>query len=602
MEWWLTTCLVLIIATFFWLRKTQNKLQALSIDELVDEPSVCVYFSSHESQALARHVSEAAITSGVSCGMRDLNHFSEVAFRRLKTVIFVIDRKIQKFEDWLSTSADRKDRLPVLKYSAFGLKDSPEASSAVKTIESGLSKLHAEKLIECKVDEDFNEWLEDVWTAFKGEGVRLKANDKYLDVMMNCHESLPVQGDYANIAQQYLNTSEIRVTLTRELKKDPESSALHVELEANGLDYKTVDNLGIFPENTDELVSEIATLQDYDLDAVFKFVPKLGRELPFPTPCTVRTALSNFCDLTGLYSKQTIKNLAEFATSDEEKEQLLHLTSLKGKADYARTIQAPMMSLSMLFKAFPSIKCPVHYLVQILPRIQPRYFTLASSAKKHPESMHIAVAVTRHYTAEGARFTGLCSGFLERMHLTKLYRPVRVFLKPSTFKIPQSPSPLWMICNGCGIAPFRAVLQELEWQAKQNEDGVNEWQDVNLVFGCKTKAGHMLYKSELEGWLGPETPDELAYQSEAGSGLIRRLFMAFSKERNKLRVQELLPLRQEELWEALEQGGTLQICGSSEMGKGVQRLLETLATDKGKTPDSLKELQTSGQLQIELWG
>jgi sulfite reductase alpha subunit-like flavoprotein len=112
----------------------------------------------------------------------------------------------------------------------------------------------------------------------------------------------------------------------------------------------------------------------------------------------------------------------------------------------------------------------------------------------------------------------------------------------------------------------------------------------------------MLYSKELLGWLTPNTSDELAYTSDQGSGLLRRLFMAFSKEGQRVRVQEVLTSRQEELWEAVEQGGAILICGSTEMGKSVIRLLDNLAVEKGKPLQFIQELQASGRLAVELWG
>lgn len=466
MEWWLTTCIVLLLATYLWLRKTQSRLQGLSSADLLITPSVCVYFSSPQALDTAQQMVKAGLANGATCEICALEEFNESRFRRLKSAFFIVDCNVPKFMSWLEAMALRKEKFPGLRFAVYGIGELPlDQPNPVRELEAGLAKLGAAKLFDVP-EEDFTLWSENAWIAFRDEGVRLTVSDKYLDVMIHCQLSDFVQGEYSHIAQQNLRSIETRVLHTRELKRDPENSALHVEFDANGIEYSTVDNIGLFPENTDEQVSEIATLQEYDLNTVFKFVPRPGKDLPFPTPCSVATALSKYCDLTGLYSKQTIKNLAEFAMSPAEKEHLLHLTSLKGKADYARGIQASMMSLAMLFKAFPSIRCPVHLLVQILPRIQPRYYTLASSPRKHPESMHIAVSVTRHVTADGSRFTGLCSGFLERMHLTKLYKPVRLFLKPSSFGVPRSPAPLWMVCNGCGIAPFRAILQELSLEGR----------------------------------------------------------------------------------------------------------------------------------------
>jgi sulfite reductase alpha subunit-like flavoprotein len=467
MEWWVT-CLVLIFATLIWLRKAQSKLQVLSAADLITTgPDTCVFFNSPQAQAIAQLVVEEGSRRGVACDLQDLSSIDEAQFRRLKVALLVIDYRAENFRLWLEGLANHRTSLSGLRFSIFSLND---GSSAASSVDAGLIRLHAHRLVAGGGKEtDLATWLEHAWTALKGEGVRVECDAKYLDCMMHCGETGQVEGDYSEVARQYLRAVVTKVLSTRELKKDPESSTLHIELDAPQVEYQPADNLAVFPENTEELVREIASLQGYDLTAVFKFIPKPDKELPFPTPCSVLTALTRHCDLTGLYSKLTLRTLAEFAAAPEEKEQLLHLASLKGKADYARKVQACMMSVADLFKAFPSVRVPVHLLVQVLPRIQPRFYTLASSARRHPGSMHLTVSVARHFTAEGTRFTGLCSGFLERMHLTKLYRPVRVYLKRSVFAVPRSPVPLWMICNGSGVAPFRGILQELDCLRERNQ-------------------------------------------------------------------------------------------------------------------------------------
>lgn len=82
-------------------------------------------------------------------------------------------------------------------------------------------------------------------------------------------------------------------------KSDP-GSTIHMEIDIskkmNVMKYMTADNLGILPKNDSVLVEAVAKALGYDLDQLFDLHPankqKIEKHmLPFPTLCSVRTAL-----------------------------------------------------------------------------------------------------------------------------------------------------------------------------------------------------------------------------------------------------------------------------------------------------------------------
>lgn len=86
--------------------------------------------------------------------------------------------------------------------------------------------------------------------------------------------------EYEESSKALITSREFPVTKIKELKRDPENSALHVEMRTDG-HYDTACNFGIFPENDEELVRELATLQDYDLELTFQFLPITGKKTSF---------------------------------------------------------------------------------------------------------------------------------------------------------------------------------------------------------------------------------------------------------------------------------------------------------------------------------
>ena len=165
---------------------------------------------------------------------------------------------------------------------------------------------------------------------------------------------------------------------------------------------------GIFPENEEELIRELAALQGYDVEETFMFSSETKGH-PFPTPVTVLDALKKYCDITGLIKKKALKELAMFATDPAAKERLEFLASLKGKEEFRSVIEEPVLTIVDLFHLFPSLKVPIGALVQILDRIAPRYYFISSSAAVQPGHLSIVVQLTKKRTCEGRNRYGLCS-------------------------------------------------------------------------------------------------------------------------------------------------------------------------------------------------
>ena len=94
-------------------------------------------------------------------------------------------------------------------------------------------------------------------------------------------------------------------------------------------------------------------------------------------------------------------------------------------------------------------------------RLQPRLYSIASSPRRHPDQVHLLVAVVRYVTNQRQRL-GVCSTFLaDRVELGRT--PVPVFLTTSHFRLPMDDAAdVIMVGPGTGLAPFRAFLQERE--------------------------------------------------------------------------------------------------------------------------------------------
>ncbi len=130
--------------------------------------------------------------------------------------------------------------------------------------------------------------------------------------------------------------------------------------------------------------------------------------------------------------------------------------------------------------------------VSSLRKLQPRFYSIASSLLAYPDEVHITVGAVR-YEAHGRLRKGVCSTFCaERLHIgDKL--PVFVHQNPN-FKLPKDThTPIIMIGPGTGVAPFRAFMQEREAIGAKGKS----W----LFFGDQHFVTDFLYQTEWQTWL-----------------------------------------------------------------------------------------------------
>jgi sulfite reductase (NADPH) flavoprotein alpha-component len=118
-----------------------------------------------------------------------------------------------------------------------------------------------------------------------------------------------------------------------------------------------------------------------------------------------------------------------------------------------------------------------------------------------------------------------------------------------------------MIGPGTGIAPFRSFLHE---RRALNHTGKN-W----LFFGERSASTDFLYREELE--------------SMYSDGHLTRLDLAFSRDQEqKIYVQDRMTENGRELFNWLEQGASVYVCGdASRMAKDVDAALHAIVEKHG---------------------
>ncbi|MCK5905826.1 MAG: sulfite reductase subunit alpha, partial [Gammaproteobacteria bacterium] len=271
-------------------------------------------------------------------------------------------------------------------------------------------------------------------------------------------------------------------------------------LEGSGLTYEAGDALNVIPQNCPDLVADIIKAIRCNGD----------EEQPIHSELmTLSEALRTHFEIK-LPNKDLIQEIAN-RSGNQEFNKLIKSEDRNELSKYlwGRDI------LDLLLQ-FPAIDISAAEFIALLKPLQHRAYSISSSGKMHPESVHLTVASVR-YRSHDRDHKGVCSTYMA--DLVNENTDVKIFFSPNTsFRVPEDDTlPIIMVGPGTGIAPFRAFLQERQYRKASGKN----W----LLFGDRNKATDFIYQDEIE-----------AMQT---NGVLTRLDLAFSRDQEeKIYVQD----------------------------------------------------------------
>jgi sulfite reductase (NADPH) flavoprotein alpha-component len=302
----------------------------------------------------------------------------------------------------------------------------------------------------------------------------------------------------------------------------------HIEIAAEDVDYLPGDALGVVPENPSEVVEAAIQFLEIRPDKTFSF----------------RNQEFSAFDL--LKKKLEIVYLPERVVSA-----------------YAQLVKQDIpltrMSLPDLLKIYP-LKSPeqLEQLFSVLEPLAPRLYSISSSPEAHNGEVHITVARDRFKVNDELK-CGLCSNYLSCFEVGE---QVQFYIQKNTqFRLPDDDKDIIMIGPGTGIAPFRSFLAHRDATGAAGRN----W----LFFGDQHFVTDFLYQTELQNWI------------ETGS--LSKIDLAFSRDQEeKVYVQHKLKKKGKELYDWLNNGASLYVCGAKEpMSIDVERTLLEIVEQYG---------------------
>ncbi|WP_435603886.1 molybdopterin-dependent oxidoreductase [Streptomyces sp. bgisy130] len=310
------------------------------------------------------------------------------------------------------------------------------------------------------------------------------------------------------------------------------------------LDYEVGDALGVLPRNCPDLVAEWLAVTGLD--------PAAPVELPGPGTVPLGEALHRHLDIARI--TPALLRLVTERTGDRVLKKLLRPDNKGELAQWTWSRQA----VDVLAE-FP-VRAGAAEWAALLPRLQPRLYSISSSPLTDPGLLRLTVSVVRYENRAGRPRKGVASTFLADAEPGS---PVPVFVQRAAhFRPPADPAtPMVMVGPGTGVAPFVGFLDERRARGHRAPN----W----LFFGEQRRATDFYYEDAL---------DRLRRD-----GLLTRLDTAFSRDqRAKVYVQDRMREHGAQLWSWLQDGAHFYVCGdASRMAKDVDRALRDIAVAHG---------------------
>lgn len=545
-----------------------------------DAGAVTVLYGSQtgHSEGIAGKLAQALKDKGIPSDLKDMGSYKTPQLKQEKTLCVVVsthgegDPPDTAMELHAFLHGKRAPKLEGTSFAVLALGDTSyeHFCKTGKDFDTRLGELGGTRLLD-RVDCDVDyEDKADAWVAELAEKIASTRASA---------PAAPAAGGLAftpglapaPTASAFNKKNPFPATLLERINLNGRGSAketLHLELllEGSGLVYEPGDALGVVPTNDAAYVDEL--LEALGADAGAEVMGPKGKG-------TLREVLFRDAEITTI-TRPFLRGYAELAQS-KKLDALLADNDKLNDWLYGREIIDVLTT-------WPVKGLDPNAFLELLRKLPPRLYSIASSLAAHPDEVHLCVGTTR-YQAHGRQRKGVCSTYLADRVAVDETVPVYVDVNKN-FKLPASTeTPVIMVGPGTGIAPFRAFVEEREIQG-----GGRNW----LFFGEQHFDTDFLYQTEWQQWLK--------------GGVLSRVDVAFSRDQaEKIYVQHRMIEQARDLWAWLQDGAHFYVCGDEKrMAHDVhQALIDIAQAEGGLSPEDadayVKQLQKDRRYQRDVY-
>jgi NADPH-ferrihemoprotein reductase len=426
---------------------------------------------------------------------------------------------------------------------------------------------------------------------------------------------------------------ELRVTSSRIVNPQSRNPCVQLEIDISrhqNLKYNTGDHLLLWPSNPEVEVERLLRLmgrhEEPAKKQVFQIKPASENEkiqTMLPSSCSLESLLRFYLAVCAPVSKQIIQALVQVAPTTPIRDALEMM--IKGAGTGPTIKGRSQLTIADVLEHFAREHCddysvwhtiPLSWLLENIPRLRPRAYSISSSTMMSPRKVSLAIALLDQQKSlnclEPWKY-GLTTDFVTMLHCTlhdinviSRYKSLdysqagyqgKVYgqIQRSRFKLPATSTvPIIMVAAGVGIAPFRAFVQERRQTALVGR----EVGETTLFYGCRTP-DDLLFRDEWD-------------QSLRLPGFSFRMIHAFSQhpapDHDKMYVQDAIRKhKQGVLQHILSNGNPIYVCGSTAMARGVlaavvELVIEETGWDKARVRTWIETRRRRGTWQEDVWG
>src|SRR5579875_2130266 len=269
------------------------------------------------------------------------------------------------------------------------------------------------------------------------------------------------------------------ITNARLTGPESEKETIHIELEIEeGMTYTPGDAVGIIPTNREQQVDDV--LEALGFTGTERVLDHYKNEIDLHEVLTRHLGI-------GKLARGSVNQYIKLF-GDNIPQGLKAIQGQENKAAAEEYVWG--REFVDLVREFPGAVTDPQQLFNVLQRLTPRMYSIASSQLAHPGEVHTTVRVIK-YHAHGLDREGVCSGHLGDRAPEGSTMPIFLH-ENNAFRLPENPdAPVIMIGPGTGIAPFRAFLEERQVRGERGDN----W----LFFGEQRSVSDYLYKEQFLG-------------------------------------------------------------------------------------------------------
>ncbi|KAI9085540.1 hypothetical protein K1719_032383 [Acacia pycnantha] len=619
-----------------------------------DKSKLLILYATQTGNALdaAERLGREAERRGCPVKLYSLDEYDPNLLPKEEAVIFVVSTtgqgdtpdSMKAFWRYLLQKSLRKHWLNGVPYAVFGLGDSAylKYNFVAKKLDKRLMDLGGRTILERGLGDDqhpsgyegaLDPWTLSLWKMLSvikpeffpsGAGVMIP-NETLIDqpkVQITYHNIDILESQFSTASD--LKNNEIQIGGTRSMHP----STSHPDRRRPGCFLKMVKNLPLTKPNCGkdarhlefEIVSHVI---EYDIGDVLEILPsqdpaavdafiqrcklnpdsfitvssreKNNCDAPYIVPIKLKTFVELTMDVSSASPRRYFfEVLSFFAEAEHERERLKYFASPEGREDLYQYNQKERRTVLEVLEDFPSVQMPFEWLVQLVPPLKTRAFSISSSQSAHPNQVHLTVDVVSWTTPYKRKKKGLCSSWLASLDpKDAIYIPG--WIHKGSLPPPPPSLPLVLIGPGTGCAPFRGFVEE---RALQSRTGPTA--PIIFFFGCRNEDGDFLYQ---DFWLSHAQNDGVLSETKGGG-----FYVAFSRDQpQKVYVQHKMREQSHRIWNLLAEGAAIYIAGSStKMPADVSATLEEIVCkESGVSKDAalrwFRALEKSGKYHIEAW-